>query len=433
MRSWLPGIALVALFGTCACSAPTLSPTPNLYLRSDENPFADVPEAFRNNQVDVLYVTDRRREDADGKVAYGYGRSPSMAFGSAVVQFGDDSVTFDQLVEASRSKERDVDLEVSVKEIVEKGRFPATPLPYDPADDDSTSRVIHYDPVVLAERERVEEAFLDDLRARLALTPKKDVYVYVHGYNNDFDYAVSVISQIWHFLPRQGVPIAYSWPAGKGGLRGYFYDRESGEFTLFHLKEFLRMLTSCEEIHKVHLVAHSRGTDVLLSALRELLIELGGKDFDPGPNRKLGNVIVAAPDLDLEVVSQRVLAEEVVAKIDQLTVYMSETDSAIGLSTWLFVSQKRVGRVTAADFSGTSRARAESRHQRGVALIDAEIDSGLIGHSYFYSNRAVLSDLILILRDNCPPGAENGRPLASSGEQGFWLIDDDYLAPEVED
>lgn len=55
------------------------------------------------------------------------------------------------------------------------------------------------------------------------------------------------------------------------------------------------------------------------AALRELLIELGGTAFDPGPNRKLGNVIVAAPDLDLEVVSQRVLAEEVTAKFDHLS------------------------------------------------------------------------------------------------------------------
>ena len=103
------------------------------------------------------------------------------------------------------------------------------------------------------------------------------------------------------------------------------------------------MLARCEEIDKVHLIAHSRGTDVLLTALRELLIEFGGKDFDPGDDRQLGNVIVAAPDLDLEVVSQRISSEEIAPKIDRLTVYMSGTDTAIGLSTWLFVSQKRLG------------------------------------------------------------------------------------------
>lgn len=37
-----------------------LIPTPNLYINSDQNPFLDVPPAFRNNEVNVLYVTDRQ-------------------------------------------------------------------------------------------------------------------------------------------------------------------------------------------------------------------------------------------------------------------------------------------------------------------------------------------------------------------------------------
>ena len=56
------------------------------------------------------------------------------------------------------------------------------------------------------------------------------------------------------------------------------------------------------------------------------------KLFEPGENRKLGNVITAAPDLDLEVITQHISAEEVGAKIDRLTVYMSKSDATIGLS-----------------------------------------------------------------------------------------------------
>ena len=49
----------------------------------------------------------------------------------------------------------------------------------------------------------------------------------------------------------------------------------------------------------------------------------------------------------------------------------------------------------------------------------------MIGHSYFYSNPAVSSDVILILRDNFDPGAENGRPLIKMGPS-LWSITDDY-------
>ena len=113
---------------------------------------------------------------------------------------------------------------------------------------------------------------LAELSARLARTPVKDVYVFVHGYNNDFQNSVVTIAQLWHFLGRQGVPIAYSWPAGHGGLlRGYTYDRESGVFTVYHLKQMLRVIAACPDVRKAHLIAHSRRTAVLTSALRELL------------------------------------------------------------------------------------------------------------------------------------------------------------------
>jgi hypothetical protein len=42
----------------------------------------------------------------------------------------------------------------------------------------------------------------------------------------------------------------------------------------------------------------------------------------------------------------------------------------------------------------------------------------------------VVSDLILLLRDDKPPGAENGRPLTSHGA-GIWEIHNDYLRPPV--
>ena len=402
-----------------------LIPTPNLYINSDQNPFLDVPPAFRNNEVNVLYVTDRQPvEQKDGTLRYGYERSASMAFGSAVVQIG-EGVDWEQLVAASRARKRKVALRVSVSHVEEMGRFPATPFPFD-LDRDEPGKKVYHDPKVVAEHEQVAESLREELRSRLALTPKKEAFVFIHGYNNDFDRAVSIIGQLWHFLPRQGIPIAYTWPAGVGGLRGYFYDRESGEFTIYHLKQFLRILSSCEELEKVHLLAHSRGTDVLTTALRELLIELGGSDFEPGNNRKLGNVIVAAPDLDVSVISQRIAAEEVGAKIDRLTVYMSKSDAAIGLSTWLFVSQKRVGRVTLAEAGERLLERAKSEHAKRQALIDSRVDSGFIGHSYFYSHPAVLSDLILILRDGRDPGEENGRPLVKLAGQ-FWAIEEDYM------
>ena len=48
-------------------------------------------------------------------------------------------------------------------------------------------------------------------------------------------------------------------------------------------------------------------------------------------------------------------------------------------------------------------------------------------HSYFRTNPAVSSDLILMIRDNRDPGAENGRPLIEIDRGlNYWKIKDGY-------
>ena len=54
--------------------------------------------------------------------------------------------------------------------------------------------------------------------------------------------------------------------------------------------------------------------------------------------------------------------------------------------------------------------------------------SGRDSHFYFYGHPAISSDLILLLRDNRGPGADNGRPLADEAG-GLWRIDEDYPVP----
>jgi len=44
-----------------------------------------------------------------------------------------------------------------------------------------------------------------ELSSRLAKTPDKEVYIFVHGYANSFDDSVTTLAQVWHFLGRRGV------------------------------------------------------------------------------------------------------------------------------------------------------------------------------------------------------------------------------------
>jgi esterase/lipase superfamily enzyme len=273
--NWFTSGALLLLVASAlaagGCSRQLME-TPNLYVAGREDPFGEVAPRFQRNAVDVIYVTDREPVDAPpAESKYGWGRSGAMSFGTCEVQFGKD-VSWDELVEASRTRKRKVSLPIRVGEAREIGRSTKLPLPLDFVD----GRAVP-DPQRRAELTETRKLLQQVIIDRLALADEKVIYVHVHGYSTRFNDAIPVMAQIWHFTGRRGVPVAYTWPAGHPGLiSGYAYDRESSEFTVYHFRELLRVLGSTEGVEKVHVIAHSRGTDVAVSAIREMLLLHGG-------------------------------------------------------------------------------------------------------------------------------------------------------------
>ncbi len=270
------------------CAGHPLMSTPNLYTDGTVNPFPDVPAELQSNPVEVLYLTDRLPEkDAEGKLNYGYGRSKSLAWGVATVSMGRD-ISWPELVEASRTKERSRQLNIELLSVDERGRGPGTPAPFRIEKGFPRS-----DPEVVSEVQKKTEALHQELSRRLSLTERKDVYIYVHGYNNSFEDAALGAAELYHFGGRMGVPLVYSWPAGHPGLlKGYGYDRESSEFTVHHLKLVIRAVSSWPELERIQLIGHSRGTDVVLAAVRELFIEAWAKGVSPQEMYRIDNLVV---------------------------------------------------------------------------------------------------------------------------------------------
>jgi esterase/lipase superfamily enzyme len=265
------------------------------------------------------------------------------------------------------------------------------------------------------------------LRERLAKTPQKDVFIFIHGFNTEFNDAVYRPAEVWHFMGRAGVPVAYTWPAGFSGIRGYAYDRESGEFTIFHLKNFIRAVAACPDVERIHLVAHSRGTDVTITALRELNIEYQAKGESTAEALKLENLVLAAPDLDEDVFMQRFTAENLLEAARRTTIYVSKNDKAIGLADLVFASKRRVGALGPRDFTPAMRQMLAKLPNLQFIECNVKSSSFLGSHDYVFNHPAALSDLILVLRDRRPPGKEFGRPLREPA-LGVWELNNDYLA-----
>jgi len=419
----------LAITFAVGCDKRPFMPTPNLYLGGGSNPFTDVPLELQNNKVDVLYVTDRAPiESTNGSVMYGHKRSTSMAFGSCVIEIGKD-VDWDTLVKNSLTNDRTISLGLSVKQTTELARFPSTPLPII-----SSDKGIEFDPKSVLLQKQTAVALQKEVAKRLKPEKCKEALVYIHGFNNTFDDSIFVSAELWHFMGRHGVPIVYSWPA-KESWFGYGYDRESSEFTVFHFKQFLKALAGTEGLDKIHILAHSRGTGVAVSSFRELVIASeawGQQDGDtadsPGKSArtvidKVGNVVLAAADIDMEVASQRLSAEKAFMGVERVTIYLSHDDKALDLAAWLFESIARMGELSLQMFSPADIQTLETIDR--TDFIDARVDTGFLGHAYFHSSPAVSSDLILLLRDNLAPG--KGRPLTcDENSTRYWSIAKDY-------
>jgi esterase/lipase superfamily enzyme len=182
-----------------------------------------------------------------------------------------DGISWEELVEASRSEVRAAKLQVALTRTQELGRFGPTPPKLVLTDAEMAERK---KPGFTPPHAAAEQGFREYLAARLAQTPRKEVFVYVHGYANTLEDAVQVTAEMWHFLGREGVPLCYTWPAGPASIKGYEYTLASTQFTVFHLKQTLRRIAACPEVEKVNIIAHSRGTAVITEAVRELHLEL---------------------------------------------------------------------------------------------------------------------------------------------------------------
>ena len=414
-RSWYLTVLLLAV-GLAGCQEQ-LMPTPNIYVGGEYELFEGLPEDLKGSTIDLLYITDRAPETRqDGSLRYGYGRSRSLAYGSCLVEIG-RNVDWETLVANSTVHKRSVSLAVNVRAINELGRLIPTPLPLVEIDGELVD-----DPQAVAVQRELAGVLFEEVRRRLALTPSKTAYIYVHGFNNTFEYAAGELAEFWHFGGRSGLPILYTWPAGSPGmLQGYNYDRESGEFTIYHLKRVIRALAQVAEIRKIHVIAHSRGTDVAASALRELLIEERGANRLARETLKIGHVVLASPDMDMEVGGQRFGAERFYRVCERLTIYVSSKDKAIGLAEWLFRSKTRLGQLRPEDLTAAQKQQLELVGR--VDVVDARVKTGFLGHSYYHSNPAVSSDLMLTLRY----GAEAGSPQRPLKEvaPNYWVLDNE--------
>ncbi|MDT8326448.1 MAG: alpha/beta hydrolase [Roseovarius sp.] len=359
----------------------------------------DAPPPSSGDDMRLYYVTDRTpsRPNA-GELIYTAARSSSMALGTAHLRRADNRAETGNLPKLAQ-----------VHEVL---RFPATPLPFS-----QNKGVILPDSAASAQYAQASSALKADLSQALRDSGQNDVLLYVHGFNSSFEESIETLARVWRSAKQGPVPLAYSWPAGNPGLFGYFKDRESGEFSIYHLKETLRLITATPGLGRLHIIAHSRGSDVVTTALRELVIETRAAGHNPRQSLRIENLILAAPDLDFGVVRQRLIAEKFGPAFGRITVYINPEDSALGLAQTLMAGT-RFGRLSYTQLDPNER---EIFAQIGnVDFINVSAVASKSSHGYFRNNPEVLMDMATIVRTNAPPDSPSRNLIHA--EANFWRL-----------
>ncbi len=256
--------------------------------------------------------------------------------------------------------------------------------------------------VLLELEEQPPDTFFANLRDRVQASPKKEAFVFVHGFNTTFDEAAYRTAQLAYDLEFQGAPIFFSWPS-QGGLLAYSRDEDLVAWAVPHLKDFLIGVAQHSGADAVHLIAHSMGNRALTSALQSLSYELGDK---PPMFREL---VLTAPDIDAEIF-RRDIVPAIVNTADRVTLYASSNDEALKLSKAIH-GYRRAGDSD------------ELLVIDGVDTVDVSaVDTSLLGHEYYGNNQTVIADMLDLINESKPPNLRRFLEPRPMGELFYWVF-----------
>ena len=230
-----------------------------------------------------------------------------------------------------------------------------------------------------------EEQFLALIRTRLAGSSrfKNHAFIFVHGFNTSFDYALYRTAQLSYDLKFDGAPFVYSWPSrGEISPTAYSYDRESSEQAEPHLKKFVQLVASRTGATSVSIIAHSMGNKALLPVLRDFR-----RSMPEGV--KLSQIILAAPDVDRD--GFEFVAQQIKGVSTGITLYADSNDWALDVSRKFWGGVPRAGDVPLGGPVVIS----------GIDTIDVTATSTEIfslNHSGYAEKSALLNDIQLLLQ-----------------------------------
>lgn len=214
---------------------------------------------------------------------------------------------------------------------------------------------------------------------------RRDVLIYVHGFNQSFETAALDAARLSDGLEFRGQTMLFSWPS-KNSLMNYIYDRESALWSRDALEGMIDELVADASVGRVHIVAHSMGTMVAVEALRQVYDRRGAMIAN-----RFGAIVLASPDIDMDSFTSSVARVGSLSR--KITVLTVANDRALGAMRDMAGGVTRVGIA--------EKARLETL---GVRVIDAsEYAGGGLNHDLFLTNAQVRQAIRRFVADAASP------------------------------
>ena len=208
------------------------------------------------------------------------------------------------------------------------------------------------------------DAFFTRISHAVGATTRKEVFVFIHGYNTSFEGGAIRTAQLAVDMNLDGAAILYSWPS-RASLLGYQADTRTvaDPVLLNDVADFLTDVANRTGAQRVHLVAHSMGNRVLERSLDLLAAR------QPGRPAMFHEVVMAAADVGVD--EFETTWPRIVGLGHRFTLYASQRDRALQISQQV----NRMRRI------GDAR---EIVIRDGLQTVDTTAASGgLLGHDDF--------------------------------------------------
>ena len=253
-----------------------------------------------------------------------------------------------------------------------------------------------------------KDDFARALRQQVKESPSKDLFIFVHGFNNTFEDAARRAAQMAYDLDFDGTPILYSWPS-QGSATAYAVDEAAVGISGRKMADFLETVVAQSGAERIHLLAHSMGNRALIEALQTYL----AKRAPEKRQHIFGQIVFTAPDVDRDYFTDAI--DSLRGAAERVTLYASDNDYALRTSQYVHGAPR-------AGTAGDVIIRLP-----GLDTIDmSAVPADALGHSYFAANSGAIYDIFRILWRGDPPQQRCGMSdRKGSGTLTVWWFNAD--------